>query len=280
MHKKIVGIIGHPVAHSLSPLMHNSAAKITGMDIVYVAMDVLPENLKKGVDGIRALGIYGVNVTVPHKEKVVKLMDEVDAEASLIGAVNTITLKNGRLHGANTDGRGFLRSLDAEGFCASGKRAAVIGAGGSARAVGVSLLRAGVSGLTIINRTPSHGRLLARRLAELGEVSFVPAGSVKAGAVIEECDLVVQTTPCGMRRRDPLPVKSAKFRPGQYAYDIIYSPIETRFLKNARLKGARTINGLGMLVYQGSESFKIWTGRPFPEKKILALLKRSVARGT
>lgn len=277
--KKLLGIIGHPVAHSLSPLMHNRAASLLGLDYVYSAFDVAPQNLKSALTGMRSLGVAGLNVTVPYKEKVIPFLDSFDEEAALIGAVNTITLKNGKLIGSNTDGAGFIRSLKQKGFRPRGKSAAIIGAGGSARAIGVALCRAGVSKLTVINRSATRGRRLARTLSKLGDVSFAASNKSFAAAAAEEADIIVQTTPCGMKISDALPLSGIGFHKGQWVYDIIYSPIETRFLKKARLKGAKTLNGLSMLVYQGSESFKIWTGRSFPEDKIVGFLKRIVIKG-
>jgi len=223
--------------------------------------------------------VEGLNVTVPHKEKVIPFLDRLDEEAALIGAVNTITLKNGRLIGSNTDGKGFIRSLGQKGFRPRGKSAAIIGAGGSARAIGVALCRAGLSKLTVINRSAPRGRRLARTLSKLGDVSFAASDKSLAARAAEAADIIVQTTPCGMKQSDALPVRGLAFHKGQWVYDIIYSPIETSFLKKARLKGAKTLNGLGMLVYQGSESFKMWTGRRFPEDKIVAYLKRTVMKG-
>ncbi|MFQ5431707.1 MAG: shikimate dehydrogenase [Nitrospinota bacterium] len=277
--KKLLGIIGHPVAHSLSPLMHNRAAELIGLDCLYAAFDVAPQNLKEALTGMRGLGIDGLNVTVPHKEKVIPFLDRLDDEAALIGAVNTITLKDGRLLGGNTDGKGFIRALGKKGFRPRGKSAAIIGAGGSARAIGVALCRAGVSKLVVINRSATRGRRLARILSKLGDVSFAASDKSYAARVAEAADIIVQTTPCGMKRSDPLPVSGIAFHGGQWVCDIIYSPIETRFLKKAGLKGAKTLNGLGMLVCQGSESFKIWTGCRFPEDKILGFLKRTVMKG-
>lgn len=271
----VLGIIGHPIGHTLSPIMHNRAAKLLNLDYVYVAFDVAPKNLRKVFDGIRGLGIRGLNVTVPHKEKVIPFLDSLDEEASLTGAVNTITLENGRLAGSNTDGKGFIKSLAAKGFDLRDKKVAIIGAGGSARAIGVAACRAMASKVTVINRSGLRGRRLARHLSQLGEATFVAASSDKAAGAVRESDIIVQTTPCGMKRSDPLPAGSAGFRKGQWVYDIIYSA-ETRFLEKAKSKGARTVNGLGMLVYQGSESFRRWTGSPFPEGEILGFLKRTL----
>jgi len=279
MRRKVFGIIGCPVAHSLSPLMHNAAAAELGIPAVYVQFEVQPADLKKAIAGIRALGIAGINVTVPHKEKVVPLLDRLDEQAELTGAVNTITRKDGALIGSNTDGAGFIRSLKTAGFDTAGKNVAMIGAGGSSRAVAASLLLEGVAGITVVNRTPARGKKLVKLFGKLGTISLAAADSRNARSAIEESDLVVQTTPLGMKRSDPLPVKSVRFHKEQYVYDIIYAPTKTRLLQKAEREGAKIINGLGMLVYQGSESFRIWTGRRFPEKKVFGLLENFLARG-
>ncbi|GMT41593.1 MAG: shikimate dehydrogenase (NADP(+)) [bacterium] len=260
--------------------MHNYAAELLGLDYVYVSFDVHPDNLRKIFNGVRGLGIKGLNVTVPHKEKVIPFLDRVEEDASIMGAVNTITLDNGCLVGANTDGTGFIKSIAAEGLDPNGKKVAIVGAGGSARAIGVALCRAGASSITVINRSASRGKRLARHLSKLGDVSFVASDSEseRVKEATYASDLIVQTTPCGMKRTDPLPAEQVAFRKGQLLCDIIYT-IETPFMKKARSMGARAINGLGMLVCQGSESFRIWTGHSFPEKEILGFLKRILSKG-
>lgn len=275
----VYGIIGHPVSHSLSPVMHNRAAKLLDLNYVYVAFDVAPSELKRALAAMRPLGIKGLNVTVPHKETVIPYLDRLEEEAALIGAVNTITVKKGALVGGNTDGIGFIESIKKSGFRPRGKRAAIIGAGGSARAVGAALCRAGVSKVIIVNRSESRGRLLARRLSKLGDCSFASSGGSFAKKEAGKCDLIVQTTPCGMKKGDRLPVSGIAFHAGQTVCDIIYSPIETSFLKKAGQEGAKTVNGLGMLVYQGSASFNKWTGHKFPKEKILRFLKRTILKG-
>lgn len=271
----VLGVIGHPVNHTLSPLMHNRAAKLLNLDYVYVAFDVAPKNLRKVFAGLRGLGVRGLNVTVPHKEKVIPFLDSLDEEVLLAGAVNTITLENGRLVGSNTDGKGFMKSLKVRGFDLRNKKVAIMGAGGAARAIGVAVCRAGAEEVTVINRSALRGKRLARHLSQLGKVAFVSASSDNAVSVVRASDIIVQATPCGMKRSDPLPAGSAGFRKKQLVYDIIYSA-ETRFLQKAKSKGAYTANGLEMLVYQGSESFRKWTGSPFPEGKILGFLKRTL----
>lgn len=273
----VLGIVGHPIDHTLSPLMHNRAAELLNLDYVYAAFDVAPKDLRKAIAGLRGLGVRGINVTVPHKEKVIPFLDSLDEEVLLTGAVNTITLENGRLTGSNTDGKGFIKSLTIRGFDLRDKKVAIVGAGGSARAIGVAVCQAGAEEVTVINRSAPRGRRLARHLSQLGKVAFVSASSDNAAKAVRESDIIVQTTPCGMKRSDPLPPISAGFRKEQLVYDIIYS-VETRFLQKAKSKGASTVNGLEMLVYQGSESFRIWTGSPFPDGKILGLLKRTLCR--
>ena len=279
MQNAVLGIIGHPISHTLSPLMHNAAAQALSLQYVYAAFDVKPENLKKSVEAFRMLGIRGLNVTVPHKVAVMKYIDALDEEATGIGAVNTILNNDGVMTGYNTDGIGFTRSLKSEGFSPKGKKVALIGAGGSARAIGVSLLKAGASNVTVINRSKPGGARLARELSGFGNAEFALASGGDAGKIIGSSDLVVQTTPMGMKKNDPLPIADTPVEKGQLVYDIIYSPFETRFLKTARDRGCRTINGLGMLVYQGSESFRIWTGKKFPEEKILTLLRGFIKKG-
>ena len=279
MPDNVLGIIGHPVAHSLSPLMHNFAAKKLGLPYTYAAFDVDPAHLKKAVEGIRALGIVGMNVTVPHKIRVMGFLDIVDEEANRIGAVNTVIIKGGVLHGTNTDGMGFLRSLEKKGFNPKGKKAVIIGAGGSSRAIGVSLLRKGVTNLSVINRSKNSGSKLVETLSHFGNADLIQSSeTARVRNAVLEAALVVQCTSLGMKKGDPLPLRDPAFRKGQLVYDIIYAPVETRFLASARKAGADTMNGLAMLVYQGSESFRLWTGKKFPEESALKLLKGKLGR--
>ncbi len=280
MPDNVLGIIGHPVSHSLSPLMHNFAAKKLGIPYTYAAFDVATKNdVGPAVKGLRVLGVRGFNVTVPHKIRVMRFLDHVDKEAERIGAVNTVINRGGRLHGTNTDGIGFLRSLEKKGFKPKGKRAVIIGAGGSSRAIGVSLLRKGIKSLSVINRSKISGTRLVETLSSFGSVILIQANEVKrARSAVLEADLVVQCTSLGMKKDDPLPLRDPAFRKGQLVYDIIYAPVETRFLAAARKAGADTMNGLAMLVYQGSESFRLWTGKKFPDEAALKLLKGKLGR--
>lgn len=280
MPDNVLGIIGHPVAHSLSPLMHNFAAKKLGLPYTYVAFDVVAkDDVGQAVKGLRALGVRGFNVTVPHKIRVMEFLDHIDREAERIGAVNTVINKAGRLYGTNTDGIGFLRSLEKRGFNPKGKQAVIIGAGGSSRAIGVSLLRKKVKNLLVINRSQDNGAKLVDTLSPFGSVGLIQTNEAnRVRNAVLEADLVVQCTSLGMKKDDPLPLRNPAFRKGQLVYDIIYAPVETRFLATARKAGADTMNGLAMLVYQGSESFRLWTGKKFPEDAALKLLKGKLGR--
>ncbi|MDH7570090.1 MAG: shikimate dehydrogenase [Armatimonadota bacterium] len=272
----VTAVWGWPVRHSLSPPMHNAAFRHLGMDWCYVPFAVAPQHLADAVRGVRALGIVGVNATIPHKEALVQLVDEVDPEARAVGAVNTIHNDGGVLRGYSTDGEGFLGALQREGFDPAGKRAVILGAGGSARCVAVALARAGAAHLTIANRTPERAAQLAHLVQSRGGVADAtglhpqPLQRAIAGA-----DLLVNTTSVGMHPHedDPLLVPEEALHPGLLVYDLIYSPPETRLLAAARRRGARTANGLLMLVLQGAASFRIWTGVEAPVAVMEAALR-------
>lgn len=270
---RVCGIFGYPVEHSFSPAMHNAAFAALGLDYIYVPFPVLPANLPGAVAAVRALGLAGVNVTIPHKEAVLPLLDELSEEARLIGAVNTIVNRSGQLHGDNTDGRGFLRSLEEKaGFTPAGKTALILGAGGAARAVAVQLALAGTKRLLLANRSQSRARELAGFVAERTgvRVEMVPwprkDNEMLPGEALLEAELVVQATPMGMHPNasETVPLPFDLFRPGQVACDLVYNPVETLFLKKAREAGAAAVDGLGMLLYQGALAFELWTGAAAP----------------
>lgn len=259
----LIGVFGHPVAHSLSPVMHNAAIMEMGLDYVYLAFDVDPLCLAQAVEGIRALGMVGINVTIPHKEGVAALLDDVSAEASLIGSVNTIVNRNGRLLGETTDGLGFLRALVETAGDVRGKRAVVIGAGGSARAVLHALITNGVT-VTMLNRTRERGEKLASEMNAITGSETVQAGSLSTDSLkkaLPDADLLVNCTSVGMwPRADESPCPAELLRPGLAVYDLVYNPLRTRLLWDAEKAGATPISGLKMLVSQGAASFRMWTG--------------------
>ncbi len=243
--------------------MHNAALKELGLDWVYVPFDVAPENIGAAVEAVRALGLVGVNVTVPLKELVLPYLDEVDEEASRIGSVNTICNVGGKLTGYSTDGAGFLRSLEEVGQETEKRRVYLLGAGGSARAVGFALASRG-SFCVIANRTAARAEALA---AEINAVYPDHAEAAGWGTGTKVFDLLVNTTSVGMSPRvSEMPtLPPGVFDEKPFVYDLIYAPARTRLLAAADAAGCRTQNGVKMLVQQGAVSLSLWTGLPVSE---------------
>lgn len=273
----VVGVFGDPVAHSLSPAMHNRAFAALGLDFVYVPFHVRGERLGEAVAAVRALNLVGVNVTVPHKVRVMQFLDEIDAEARMIGAVNTIVHRSGRLVGYNTDGRGFVRSLERQaGRTPRGARVVIFGAGGAAQAIACSMARAGAASVAIANRTREKAEALARLVAAEAPAAVLPAApdDPELRRALGAADIVVQATSVGMHPHHeappPLPVEAV--RPGALVCDIVYNPRVTRLIEAARERGCETLTGEGMLVYQGAIAFELWTGQKAPEELMLATL--------
>jgi shikimate dehydrogenase len=270
---KLYGVIGNPVAHSLSPVMHNVAFGHTGHNGVYVALHV--SDLAGAVTGIRALNIRGCSVTLPYKVAVMNLLDHVDPVARQIGAVNTIVNDDGRLHGFNSDSPGAMAALLEKTPVAS-RRVAVVGAGGAARALAHGVKAYGAR-LTIVNRSPERGRQLAE---ELGG-DFCPLNDFSGAGV----DILANTTSVGMTpQTDQMPVTHACLRPGMTVMDIIYNPLETKLLRAAREAGCTVVDGVAMFVHQGAIQFERWTGKKAPvqlmKKTVLAALRKSSGEGT
>jgi len=264
---KVVGVFGYPIRHSASPAMQNAAFRASGLDYVYLPFGVSPERLKRALLGLPALGICGVNLTIPHKENAIKHMDELSEEATVVGAINTVVVKSGKLKGYNTDVEGFLRSLSEDaGFAPEGEKVAVLGAGGASRSVLFALARAKVSRLMIANRTLGRAEKLAVEMSEKFpevEIKVMPLGSDSLERQIPSCSLLVNATSLGMKGE--LPVSDADcFHEGLTVYDLVYTPLSTPLLEEAKKRGAKTFNGLSMLVYQGAASFRLWTGEEPP----------------
>jgi len=269
---RIVGVIGWPVAHSVSPAMHNAAFRALGLDWCYVPFPVHPERLAQALAGVRGLGLGGINATVPHKQALLPLVDELTPEARAVGAVNTVMVKDETLVGHNTDVGGFLRALGEAGFDARGCAALVLGAGGAARAVVYALARVGAH-LTILNRTASRACDLAREFASgsQGTATVVSAEARLEGGSLDEqtlrraapqARLIVNTTSLGMWPEvETSPwIEGVPFPADALLFDLVYNPRETLFMRQARTGGARAVDGLRMLVHQGAEAFELWTG--------------------
>lgn len=266
----VVTLLGHPVEHSLSPRLHNPAFEAQGVNAVYVATPVRPEHLGEAVAGLRAMQFLGANVTVPHKEAVRPLLDAVTDRAAAVGAVNTIVREGDTLRGDNTDVAGFLAPLvERVGDTLEGARMTVFGAGGAARAVVYGLLdRYRPARLTLVARRPEQAEALA---ADLG--GYDPADALRvttfadAGPAVRDSRLLVNATPLGMApdRADRTPWPAAgDFHDEQLAYDLVYNPKETRFLREAVDQGATAIGGLDMLIGQAAAAYQQWTGRAMP----------------
>ena len=260
---KILGVFGHPVSHSLSPVMHNAAIEALNIDYVYVPFHVLPESLEAAVRGVRALEIAGVNITIPHKENVIDLIDQVGDAAARIGSCNTIINRDGSLVGESTDGPGFLKSAEAQWGKLDGCSALILGAGGSAKAVAFALAQVGCE-IAIANRTHKRAIELDASLHAAFDTCasrVVRVDEEELAGEVSKADLVVNTTSVGMHPdTDSIPLSPDLLRPGLLVYDLVYNPLTTRLVSEAQNRGARAMSGLKMLVYQGALSFEMWTG--------------------
>ncbi len=274
---RIVGLFGFPVRHTFSPPMHNAAFAAMGLDYVYLPFEVRPEDLSAAVKSLIPLGIAGVNVTIPHKEAVIPLLDEVSETADRIGSVNTIRVREGILKGFNTDAYGFETALLEEGrFSLSGKKIFVMGAGGASRAVSFQSALSGASELVIADVLPERAEALAAAVSDAVPACRISTCSVEA-KILEKAvsgkDLFVNATPIGMKKTDPPLIRVEWLAPTTTVFDVIYNPLETRLLREAAARGLAVANGIGMLVYQGVRAFEIFTDQKPPVQTMLKVLK-------
>jgi shikimate dehydrogenase len=262
---RVCGIFGYPIEHSLSPQMHNAAFKALGLDYLYVPVKVAPEDLAAAIKAIRALNLAGVNITIPHKEKVIPLLDDLSPDAKAIGAVNTIVNCGGRLIGDNTDGKGFIKSLTGENkIKLQGKKVVLLGAGGAGRSIGVSLLNNNIQALSLYDVAESRRNSLAAELKGMSSPKKVKTLSRNdLPDAIKGADILVNATPIGMKPTDPCVVDPDLLTKKLFIYDIVYN-CETALLKAAKRRKIKCANGLGMLVNQGAIAFELWTGRKAP----------------
>jgi len=275
---KVCGVIGDPIEHTMSPVMHNAAFKKLGIDYLYVPFRVRKEELEKAIAGMRALNIRGLNVTIPHKVEVISFLDKVDPLVEKIGAVNTIVNDGGVLTGYNTDATGFLQALLERGVEPKGKNTVILGAGGASRAISFILAERGAN-LVILNRQLEldWAEELAQRISQIfnKEVKALVLNEGNLAEVLERADVLVNATSAGMSPNiDETPVPARLLKPGLVVFDIVYNPVKTRLLGEAEAAGAQTIGGLDMLVWQGALAFEKWTGQKAP----LELMKREVIK--
>lgn len=278
---KVIGIIGWPVSHSLSPVMHNAAFEYLGLDYCYVPFAVNPEYIKEAIEALPALNITGLNVTVPHKENVLKYISELSEEARMIGAVNTLKVTDNLLMGYNTDGMGFVNSIKESGNPLAHKRLLILGSGGSAKAVAFKSAAEGVEGIIIANRTVSKAITLKKQIEKffpLLNIKVTGTGYDELKDVINMVDTVVNTTSVGLGKEDISPVPGELIHKGLFIFDLIYNPRETTLLRYAKAAGCRYTNGLGMLIHQGAESFRIWTGVEPPVKVMRQAVEKAMSK--
>jgi len=261
---KVLGIIGSPITHSLSPLMQNAAIEALGLDFVYVPFAVPADGLCAAVHGLRNLGVAGFNVTIPFKTAIIPYLDKLSPEAELIGAVNTVNREGGFLVGYNTDGAGLLKSLAEDlDFTPKGAHVLVLGAGGAARGAIASLCKAGVESVTIANRTRNKGEeLLSCFKIVFPQVKLALSSLDVLGSsdLLHGIDLIVNTTSVGMDNTSFNGLDTSLMNPATRIYDMVYAPLETPLLTAAKAMGLKSANGIGMLAAQGEIAFAVWTG--------------------
>lgn len=265
---KILGIFGYPTGHTISPAMHNAVIKALRLDMVYLPFEVKPSELREAIKCIKSIGMIGVNITIPHKEAVIKFIDDVSEEARHIGAVNTIVNKDGRLIGHNTDGYGYITSLKEEcNFNPKGKNIAILGAGGAARGILVALSVKKPKTIVIANRTLARAISLIKAFkGKFPETKFKAVDLNKdiLKKYFKEIELLVNTTSVGMKKNETVEIPLELLPKTAVVSDIVYNPLETLLLKKAKKLGLTTHSGLGMLVHQGVKSFKLWTDMDAP----------------
>lgn len=275
---RVCGVIGDPIEHTMSPVMHNAAFSELGIDYVYLPFRVKKDDLGQAIAGARALNLAGLNVTIPHKVAVISFLDELDPIAERIGAVNTIVNDNGALRGYNTDATGFLQALLDKGIKPEGKKVVVLGAGGASRGISFILAESGAN-LVILNRQVEieWAENLAREISRAfkKETAALELNDANLAEELEGTDILVNTTSVGMSpdiNETPVPMRLLKSTP--VVFDIVYNPIQTRLLREAQAAGASTISGLDMLAWQGALAFEKWTGLKAP----LELMKKEAMK--
>lgn len=281
---KLTGFFAKPASHSLSPLMHNLAFSHWGIDAVYLAFEVDQTNLRQAVESIRTLDMLGVNVSMPNKTAVLAYLDQLSPEAELIGAVNTIVHQEQRLIGYNTDGMGFVRSVNETGHPIKNQKIVVLGAGGAAKAIVVQMALEGAQEITIYKRLNATFLPLKEYFAKVSEKTGCPirlhdyADESQLALDLSQANLLINATDIGMgSKKDQLPIADVKLLHSQLAvFDLIYSPSETRLIQEAKKMGVKAYNGLGMLIHQGAIAFELWTHREMPVQNVRERLEQEV----
>ncbi|AFS78375.1 shikimate 5-dehydrogenase AroE [Gottschalkia acidurici 9a] len=271
-------LIGHPISKSLSPEIHNYSFKKNGINAKYIALDVSTEDLEDAVKGIKALGIRGCNVTIPHKIDIIKYLDEIDEEAELLGAVNTVKNENGKLIGYNTDGRGFVQVLKDKNIEIKNKNIAVLGAGGAARAISIILAKEGINQITIFNRTIEKAKIIIDEIKEkFPDVTGMYSSLESNKYDLSSVDILINCTSIGMYPNiDEMPVDPSIFPRQTVICDIVYKPLKTKLLEMSEKNGNIAIGGLDMLIYQGILSEEIWLQKNIDKDLVIEWIKEKI----
>lgn len=277
---KLLGLLGNPLEHSFSPVMHNEAYEKNNMNFLYLPLEIEEENIEEVLKGIRHMNFIGLNVTIPYKIKIMEYLDEIDPLAEKIGSVNTVKIKNKKLIGYNTDGTGLLKSLEKD--CkvkVRENRFLILGAGGASRSIAMTLADKGAKNIVIANRTISKAKSLSEDVNDKGNkcCSYININAIKN--VITETDIIINTTSLGMYPKiENCPMDTDLLNKTHLVSDIIYNPVKTKLLIEAEKKGCKIQNGLGMLVNQGAEAFKIWTEEEAPVKDMEEVINNLISK--
>ena len=276
---ELTGVFGDPVDDNPTIVLEEAGYQALGLNYRYLTIKVLPEDLKTAIDAVRAMHFRGINLTMPHKITVIPMLDELSEAAQIIGAVNTVINDDGKLIGENTDGKGFTRSLMREGVELAGKKILILGAGGAARAIAVECALAGASEVLIASRREEPGRELSELIRTKTKADSAYIAWKESIKVPEDTDILINATPIGFTpNADQIPdIDYDTIRDGMIASDVVFDPVQTRFLKEADAHGARTFTGIGMLVQQGALNFTYWTGEEAPVDVMYRALEDALA---
>lgn len=277
---KLMMLIGNPVEHSKSPYMHNLSFQYLGLDYVYMAFDIKKGDLEKAVEAVKVLNVRGFNITMPYKEEIIQYLDEVEEDAKLIGSVNTVENQKGKLVGYNTDGKGFIKSLEKRDVKYIDEKIVIIGAGGAARAIAIELALQGAREILLVNRTVEKAEEISRLINENIEETKARTLVLDENLLkdeLKDARILINTSSVGMgeTRYKSVINDGDIIHRDLFVADLIYDPAKTRFLSMAEKNGCKIMNGMGMLIYQGALAFKIWTGKDMPREVIEKIEKRN-----
>ncbi len=266
---KLTALLGYPVKQSLSALMHNTAFAYLNLDYIYIPFDIEQEDLQTTVAGLKTLNFTGFNLTMPHKQEIMQYLDEISEEAKLIGAVNTVVKENSRLIGYNTDGKGYIASLKEEKIPVKNQKVVMVGAGGAAKSIAIQLAMEGVEKILLLNRTIEPAEEIANTITQNTRGCGVKVQEFNQNNLqkaLKEANILINCTPLGMYSMEDRSIieDESILRKDLVISDLVYNPAETKLLRQGKNRGCKTINGLGMLIWQGAFAFKLWTGKDMP----------------